>query len=154
MQRHLHRMDYRNILPRVTHMLTKEQKEKRVIWAMKHKNDDWNQTVFPNESYFQLFRNTVRRRSKTPQKELKRIPKNKQKVMVWGAIRAQGKISWHTFTSNMNAPFYIKILQNHLLPAARQQYEQQWRFQQDNDLKHRSKAAKEVLNCEVPKTID
>ena len=154
MQRHLHRMDYRNILPRVTHMLTKEQKEKRVIWAMKHKNDDWNQTVFPNESYFQLFRNTVRRRSKTPQKELKRIPKNKQKVIVWEAIRAQGKISCHTFTSNMNAPFYIKILQNHLLPAARQQYEQQWRFQQDNDLKHRSKAAKEFLNCEVPKTID
>ena len=74
--------------------------------------------------------------------------------MVWGAIRAQGKISCHTFTSNMNAPFYIKILQNHLLPAARQQYEQQWRFQQDNDLKHRSKAAKEFLNCEVPKTID
>ena len=31
MQPHLHRMGYRNILPRVTHMLTKEQKEKRVI---------------------------------------------------------------------------------------------------------------------------
>ena len=31
MQRHLHRMGYRNILPRVTHMLTKEQKEKRVM---------------------------------------------------------------------------------------------------------------------------
>ena len=82
MQRHLHRMSYRNILPRVTHMLTKEQKEKCVIWAMKHKNNDWNQTVFPNESYFQLFRNAISRRSKTPQKELKRIPKNKQKVMV------------------------------------------------------------------------
>ena len=77
MQRHLHRMGYKNILPRVTHMLTKEQKEKRVIWAMKHKNDDWNQTVFSDESYFQLFRNTVRHWSKTPQKELKRIPKNK-----------------------------------------------------------------------------
>ena len=30
MQRHLHRMGYRNILPRVTDMFTKEQKEKRV----------------------------------------------------------------------------------------------------------------------------
>ena len=120
-------------------MLTEEQKEKRVVWAMKHKNDDWSQTVFPNESYFQLFRYTVRRRSKTPQKELKRIPKNKQKVMVWGAIRAKGKISRHTFRSNMNAPFYIKILQNHLLPATRQQRVQQWRFQQDNDPKHGSK---------------
>ena len=119
MQRRLHRMGYRNILPRVTHMLTKEQKEKRVIWATKHKNDDWNQTVFTNESCFQLFRNTVRRRSKTPQKELKQIPKNKQKMMVWGAIRAKGKISCHTFRSNMDVPFYIKILQSHLLPATR-----------------------------------
>ena len=31
MQRHLHRMGYKNILPQVTHMLTKEQQEKRVI---------------------------------------------------------------------------------------------------------------------------
>ena len=106
-------------------MLTKEQKEKRVIWAMKHKNDDWNQTVFSDESYFQLFRNTVGRWSKTSQKELKRIPKNKQKVMVRGIIRAKGKISCHTFRSNMDALFCIKILQNHLLPAARQQYAQQ-----------------------------
>ena len=82
MQRHLHRMGYTNILPRVTHMLTKEQKEKHVIWAIKHKNDDWNQTVFSDESCFQLFRNIVHRWSKTPQKRLKRIPKNKQKVMV------------------------------------------------------------------------
>ena len=31
-------------------MLTKEQKEKHAVWAMKHKNDDWNQTVFSDES--------------------------------------------------------------------------------------------------------
>ena len=131
MQRHLHWMGYKNILPQVTHMLTKERKEKHVIWAMKHKNDDWNQTVFSDESCFQLFRDTVRRWSKTPQKELKRIRKNKQKVTVWGAIGAKAKISCHTFRSNMDASFYIKLLQNHLLPAARQQYAQQWRFQQD-----------------------
>ena len=121
---------------------------------MKHKNDDWNQTVFFDESYFQLFRNTVRRWSKTPQKELKRIRKKKQKVMVCGAIRTKGKISCYTFRSNMNAPFYIKILQNHLFPAARQQYAQQWRFPQDNDPKHRSKVVKKFLDLEVPKTID
>ena len=50
--------------------------------------------------------------------------------------------------------FYVKILQNHLLSATRQQYAQQWRFQQDNDLKHRSKVAKEFLDREVSKTIE
>ena len=74
--------------------------------------------------------------------------------MVWGAIRAKSKISCHTFMSNMDVLFYIKILQNHLLPAARQQYAIQWRFQQNNDPKHRSKVAKEFLDREVPKTID
>ena len=54
----------------------------------------------------------------------------------------------------MDALFCIKMLQNHLLPAARQQYAQQWRFHQDNDPKHRSKVAKEFLDREVPKTID
>ena len=74
--------------------------------------------------------------------------------MVWRAIGAKGRISCHTFRSHMDALFYIKILQNHLLPATRQQYAQQWRFQQDNDPKHRSKVAKEFLDREVPKIID
>ena len=73
-------------------MLTNEQKEKCAIWAMKHKNDDWYQIVFSDESCFQLFRNTVRHWSKTSQKELKRIPKNKQKVTVRGVIGAKGKM--------------------------------------------------------------
>ena len=50
----------------------------------------------------------------------------------------------------MDRPFYVKILQNHILPTARQQ----WRFQQDNDPKHRRKLAKEFLDREVPKAID
>ena len=110
MQRHLHRMGYQNILSCVTHMLTREQKEKHVISVMKHKNDDWNRTVFSDKPYFQLFRNTVRRWSKTPQKKLKRIPKNKKKVMVSEAIGAKDKISCHPFRSITDGPFYIKII--------------------------------------------
>ena len=54
----------------------------------------------------------------------------------------------------MDGPSYVKILQSHLLPEARQQYAQQWRFQQYNDPNHRSKVSKEFLNCEISKTID
>ena len=80
-------------------MLRREQKEKHVISVMKHKNDDWNRTVFSDKPFFQLFRNTVRHWSKTPHKELKRIPKNKQRVMVWETIGAKGRISRHIFRS-------------------------------------------------------
>ena len=41
-------------------MLTVEQKQNRVEWAKKHQGDDWNRTIFTDESSFQMFRNTVR----------------------------------------------------------------------------------------------
>ena len=49
------------------------------------------------------------------------MPKNKKEVMVWRAIEVKGRISCHTFKSIMDGPFYVKILQNHILPVARQQ---------------------------------
>ena len=53
-QRHLHQMGYKNILPRITHMLMTERKEKRVAWAMKYKNDDWNRTAFSAFNYSEI----------------------------------------------------------------------------------------------------
>jgi len=56
-------------------MLTNEQKERRVQWALAHKDDDWSRTIFSDETSYQLFRNTIRRWSKYAQEEKKRIPK-------------------------------------------------------------------------------
>ena len=78
----LHRLGYMNVLPRRTPMLINEQKERRVQWALAHQNDDWSRTVFSDETSYQLFRNTIRRWSKYAQEEKKRMPKNKQKIMV------------------------------------------------------------------------
>ena len=90
-QRQLHRLGYENVLPRGTPMLTNEQKERRVQWAMAHKDDDWSRTVFSDETSYQLFRNTIRRWSKYAQEEKKRIPKNKQKIMIWDAFCIKGQ---------------------------------------------------------------
>jgi transposase len=80
-RRHLHEYGYRNVLPKSTHMLTSEDKKRRVQWAKQHKNDDFKRTIFTDESSFQLFRNTIRRWTKHPKKELKCAPKNRQKVV-------------------------------------------------------------------------
>ena len=77
--RHLHEYGYRNVLPRKTHMLTTDDKKQRVQWAKQHKNDNFTRTIFTDEASFQLFRNTVRRWSKCPNNEFKRIPKNRHK---------------------------------------------------------------------------
>ena len=116
--RHLREYGYKNVLPRSTHMLTSDEKERRVEWAKKHKNDDFTSTIFTDESSFQLFRNTVRRWTKIPNKEFKSSPKNRQKVHVWGAISVEGVLTCHTFRCNLDGPYYVSILEDYLLPAA------------------------------------
>ena len=153
-QRQLHRLGYENFLPRGTPMLTNEQKERRVQWAMAHKDDDWSRTVFSDETSHQLFRNTIRRWSKYAQEEKKRIPKNKQKIMIWDAFSIKGQLSCYSFRTAMDGAFYVEILRKHLLADARKQFGSRWQYQQDNDPKHTSKVAKQFLETEVPETID
>jgi len=58
--RHLAEHGYRNALPLNTPMLTSDHKQKRIEWAKKHINDNWNKTLFSDETSFQLFRNTIK----------------------------------------------------------------------------------------------
>ena len=58
--------------------------------------------------------------------------------MAWGGISKKGKTPLFCFINIMDRPFYMSILQNQLLPAARSMYRRNWRLQQDNDLKHTS----------------
>ena len=53
--RHLANSGYKKGLPKATLMLTVEHKRKRVEWAQKHLNDDWDSTLFSDETAFQLF---------------------------------------------------------------------------------------------------
>jgi transposase len=153
-QRQLNLMGYKSTLPRATPMLTREQKERRIQWAQQHLDDNWNRTIFSDESSFQLFRNTVRRWSKNPRQEVKRIPKNRQKIMVWGAISVKGQIGFHSFRRTMDGPYYVEILEDNLIDEARKKFGYRWRRQQDNDPKHTSRIAKDFLQQEVPETID
>ncbi|CAF1558188.1 unnamed protein product, partial [Rotaria sordida] len=78
--RHLHEYGYKNVLLQSTYILTSDEKERRVQWVKKHKNDDFNNTIFTDESLFQLFRNTVRQWTKNPDKEFKCLSKDRQKL--------------------------------------------------------------------------
>jgi len=135
-------------------MLTSDDKQRRIQWGRQHQNDDFTRTIFTDESSFQLFRNTVRRWSKHPNDELKCRPKNRQKVHVWGAISVKGALTCHTFRCNLNGPYYVHILENYLLPAARQQFRRNWCLQQDNDPKHTSNISKQFINNNVPQLLD
>jgi transposase len=131
-------------------MLTEDQRQKRLKWARCHKDDDWSRTIFSDETSVQLFRNTVGRWSKHPAGEVKRVHKCRQKVMVWGAIGQNGTIGLCLFRETMTAAKYINILKVNFLPAARRQFHDDWRLQQDNDSKHIARITKVFMDKNVP----
>ncbi|CAF3651161.1 unnamed protein product [Rotaria socialis] len=75
-------------------MLTNEQKERRVQRALAHKDDDCNRTVFSNETSYQLFRNTIRRWSKTCSRRKKKNSK-KQTKKSWYGVHLATKVKYH-----------------------------------------------------------
>jgi hypothetical protein len=48
--------------------------------------------------------------------------------MAWGGISLKGKTALFYFTDIMDGPFYVKILQDQLLPAVRKMYRRNWRL--------------------------
>ena len=58
--KHLGSLGYVNNLPLATPMLTSAHKERRVKWARAHLDDNWNKTLFSDETAFQLFQNTIK----------------------------------------------------------------------------------------------
>ena len=57
----------------------------------------------------------------------------------------KGVLACHTFRCNLNSQYYIDILKNQLLPAAKQRFRKNWRLQQDNDPKHTSNFTKQFI---------
>ena len=58
--RHLREYGYENVWPQSTHMLTSDEKHRRVQWAKRHKSDDFTSTTFRDETSCQFFRNAIR----------------------------------------------------------------------------------------------
>jgi len=71
--------------------------------------------------------------------------KHPVKVHVWAGISLQGRTGICIFEGIMDAPLYIQILNQTLLPFIRDVYPGSHRFLADNDPKHTSKAATKFL---------
>jgi transposase len=150
--RHLADLGYDKKRPLATPMLTETHKQKRIEWAQKHINDNWNRTLFTDETSFWLFRNTVEYWYKGA-RPVRRIPKDRTRINAWGGFCAKGKTSLFCFRDNMTGPLYVDIVRKHL-PEANRMLGRNWRLQQDNDPKHTSHVAKEFLQANVPSVMD
>jgi len=133
-------------------MLTIAHKEACVSWAMRHLNDNWETTLFSDETAFQLFRNTIAQWYKG-ERPVRRIPKDRTKIFAWGGFCIQGKTSLFCFRGIMDANFYVDILQRHKQEINRL-LGSNWRFQHDNDPKHTSRVCQTFLNENFPEVLD
>ncbi|GFU61519.1 transposable element Tcb1 transposase [Trichonephila clavipes] len=136
-------------------LLTQFQRKRRLTWAMKHSLwtiKDWEKVIFSGESQFCISGNQssayVRRRTHeefSPQC-LKPTVKYLTKVMVWGCMSSHGVGRLHIVSGTVKAMDYIEILQNKLLPTARDFFgNQSWIFQDDNVPWHRAKVVQKRL---------
>jgi transposase len=73
--------------------------------------------------------------------------------MVWGAIGPNGTIGLCLFRETTTAAKFINILKVKLLPAARRQFHDDWRLQQDNDPKHTARITKLFMDDNVPSVL-
>lgn len=151
----LWKLGYRVCVPKKTPFLTSIAKERRVSWAEVHKNKNWEDMVFSDETTFQMFRNTTLVRYKEgEEKPTRGVVKHPFKVHVWGAFCLQGIVGFHMFTENMNGELYREILTNNLFDQAYQLLGGSWTFQQDNDPKHKAKLTVSLLENRCPAVLD
>ena len=133
-------------------MISDNNKRKRIDFVKMclDTDDDFSNVIWTDESSVQLRRHSQTMRVKI-QKErpLKPQAKHAVKVHVWAGISMRGATKICIFDQVMDAPLYIGILREFLLPFIEKKFHGcEYRFMQDNDPKHTSRKAREFYEVE------
>ncbi|CAJ0963147.1 unnamed protein product, partial [Ranitomeya imitator] len=122
-------------------------------FANEHLDDsvsDWEEKLWSDETNIELFgMNSTccvwrkRNAAYDPKNTVPTVKHGGGNIMFWGCFSAKGAGLLHRINGRMDGAMYRKILSDNLLPSARTlKMGHGWVFQQDNDPKHKAKAAK------------
>lgn len=127
-------------------LLTPKHQKKRLLWAKKMKDQDWNNVIFSDETTFHLGQSKIQVWKKPSVPVVRRTVKHPLKVHAWGCISSSGVGGLYLFTANLTAPLMVDIYRRCLVPSANKLFSgssSAWILQEDNDPKHTSRLAKD-----------
>jgi transposase len=138
-------------------IITRDQAKRRIKFAKKMKDHDWKLALFTDEKTFQIGGHPHKSWQDPKDRQIEKVNRHPLKIHVWGGIGLHFKTKLYFFKGILNAKLYCKILKSRIPPEYAfnlNPYDRsKWIIVQDNDPKHKSKVAQELLDKLAPDRI-
>ena len=152
-QRTVHRRGLHAFKQRKTSRLSKPHKRGRLKFVRTNIRKNWSNVVFSDEHRFKQFKGGNPRHNFVWAKSVSEVPGKEMErwgltVDAWGGFSWQGKTDLVFYANTLDAPAYQDILENSLLPAAKEWFGDEkdgWELQQDKATCHTAKSTKTWL---------
>jgi transposase len=142
--RERHNMCFKRVSKRKRPTLTLLHKYKRLKYAIDNEEEEWDDVWFSDEKQFRvdLSSGKVWKQPWEPP-VVGFVPPRTISVLVWGAVKWDGRTTLHTSTQPFDSDAYINIIDKHLIQQQPDSFD---RLLQDNASQHKSKLTLDYLN--------
>src|SRR5579871_6859540 len=123
-------------------LLLDSHRDNRLEWAKKNKKTDWSKIIFIDKITISQFNKPKKVWRYKDEKVKVLTVKHSAKVYIYRCFSEKGFGNIYCFTENLNSELLCIIYKKSLLPSARKFFgedDNNWKLQEDNDLKHTSR---------------
>jgi len=159
-RRHLRSAGLRPLKDLEEEALTEAHIAKRLEYANKMIDYDWNKVIFSDEKPFWIGTGSSISWRKPGQQKRHKVKRFPPKLNVWGGIGYYFKTKLYYFTDNMDGKLYRQVIKSRLKETeityssdCPRRLRKKWIFLQDGAKAHTAKESKEVLNDLVGKRV-